>query len=613
MSSQLEVDLWVEPTEAETAQANEAEAEADALSADTAEVLAARRAEHEAKLAEVRAATVARPRLRPYQVEAVDGVFDKWQGTAEQAPSTSTLIVMPTGTGKTIVLCGVIQQLRDQGIPGRVMFLAHREELIFQATRRWKEFSGEDADVEMADLRAGNLIPKHVVVSSIQTQNAGRHGRRMEHFDPAEFGLLILDEGHHAPAETYKRAIEHYSQNPNLKILGCTATPDRADEQALGRAFGSVAYNYELPDAIRDGWLVPIFARMVHVEGLDFSSIRTTAGDLNGADLARVMEYEEALHAIASPTLELIGDRKTLVFAASVAHAERLCEIFNRHKTGLADWVCGKTDRDKRRQMLRDYHAGTFQILVNVGVATEGFDEPGIAVVVMARPTKSRALYAQMAGRGTRPLPGLVDGLPDAMARRSAIAASPKQNLELVDFVGNAGRHRLISAADILGGKYSEAEVDRATAAMRTAAVPADVAEELERAKAEIEAERERERAHRMAVKVKAKYVTSVAEVFDVLDIAPVVERGWDTGRQPSEKMVALLDKFGIPTQGVNFATAKKLIGTVLGRLDHKLCSFKQARVLARAGYDPKNISFKRAGELITYLAAHNWQRPNDG
>jgi len=540
-------------------------------------------------------------KLRSYQQAAVDGIFEAWR------TARSTLLVQPTGTGKTVTFAHVINRMPM----GRALVLAHREELIFQAADKIARVTGAKPDIEMAEMRAdGAMFGKaRVVVSSIQTQCAGRNGdARMKRFDPQEFSLLVVDEAHHIVAPSYRRVLMHYQQNPNLKVLGVTATPDRHDEEALGQVFDSVAYDYELLDAIRDGWLVPIHQRSVVVDGLDYSGVRTTAGDLNGADLARVMEYEETLHGIAAPTVELAAGRKTLVFAASVAHAERLCEIFNRHSTGCARFVTGTTPKDERRAMLADYAAGKFQMLVNVGVATEGFDEPGIQVVVMARPTKSRALYAQMAGRGTRPLPGLVDAHEAADARRAAIAVSAKPACQIIDFVGNSGRHKLITTADILGGNYSDEVVDRARAAAETAnGAAVDMAELL--ADAEKTIAEERERARRAALRVRARYTSQVVDPFDILHIEPWRERGWDTGRQPSAKMLALLDRNGIDTKGLTFTQAKQLVGEIIHRYEEKQCSFKQARLLSRYGY-PTDVPFAEASRLIDALAKNGWRRP---
>jgi superfamily II DNA or RNA helicase len=541
-------------------------------------------------------------KLRPYQSAAVAAIEEAWKSTA------ATLMVLPTGTGKTVAFAHILDRMPR----GRAMVVAHREELIWQASDKIHAVTGEKPDVEMADLRASTTLygKARFVVSSVQTQCAGRDGGRMGRFHPEEFAVLVVDEAHHATSPTYRRVIDHYRQNPALKVLGCTATPDRHDEQALGQIFESVAYDYEILDAINDGWLVPIRQRAVVVKDLDLSSVRTTAGDLNGADLARIMEYEEVLHGIATPTIDLAAGRKTLVFAASVAHADRLCEIFNRHLPDSARFVCGTTPKEERRSMLKDYAAGRFQILTNVGVATEGFDDPGIQVIVMARPTKSRALYAQMAGRGTRPLPGLVDRYDAPENRTAAIASSAKPACEVIDFVGNSGRHKLISTADILGGTYADDVVARAREIVEKAAGAAvDMGETLLDAQRELAEERERER--RRKLRVAARWVARDVDPFDILGIEPVRERGWDKGRVLSPKMAALLEKQGVSTHGLTFAEGRRLCAEICKRFDEKKCSFKQARLLARHGYDP-GVSFVEARRLIDGLAANGWRRPDE-
>lgn len=498
------------------------------------------------------------------------------------------------------------------------MVVAHREELIFQAADKIQKVTGLEPDIEMAEMRAAEFSlsgKARVVISTIQTQVAGRNGGRMTRFDPNEFSLLVIDEAHHAVASTYRRVIEHYRTNPNLQVLGVTATPDRADEEALGKVFDAVAWEYDIRFGITDGWLVPIHQRMVHADGLDLSQVRTTAGDLNGADLARVMEYEVPLHEIVGPTVELAGDRKTLVFAASLAHADRICDILNRHRSDSARWVHGGTQKAERRQLFRDYAKGEFQYLVNVGVATEGFDDPGVAVVVMARPTKSRALYTQMIGRGTRPLAGVVDhaDLWDSAERRCrAIADSNKPSVEIIDFVGNAGRHRLITTADILGGNVSDEVVDRARARLRQEG-SGDAMQALAWAETEIQAERERARqaeaARRAKLTAKVNFRTQTIDPFDVFGLTPWRERGWEKGRQPSQKMVDLLERQGINTRGLTFAQARQLINEITSRWDSDRCSFKQAKILASRGLFT-DITREQARQMIDAIAEREgWQR----
>lgn len=549
---------------------------------------------------------------RHYQTQAIDSTFEAWKTSA------AVLGVAATGLGKTVIFALIAARTT-----GRVMVLAHREELIFQAADKIKAVTGEIAGIEMADMRAaheGHLMgADRIVVSTIQTQNAGKDGGRMTRFDPYDFELLIVDEAHHAVAGSYRRVIDHYRQNKKLKVLGVTATPDRTDEEALGQVFDSVGFEFDIRFGINDGWLVPIGQRMVHVGGLDLSSVRTTAGDLNGADLARVMEYESTLHEIVGPTIELTEGKKTLVFASSLAHAERITEILNRHKANCAAWISGDTPKDQRRSLFESFARRGFQYLVNVGVATEGFDDPGIECVVMARPTKSRSLYAQMIGRGTRPLPGVVDGLVEdqlyinnSEQRRNAIAASAKPSIDIIDFVGNAGRHKLVSTADILAGEYSDEVVDRAKAKAEASNGSANVMQSLDEAEEELRQEREeakrREAAARAKLTAKAKYSTSKVNPFDVLNVEPWREKGWDKGKPLTSKMAAMLEKQGIDTRGMSYTQARQLISEITSRWDHNKCSFKQAKLLARYGYST-DMTFKQAKSVIDQLASNGWKR----
>jgi len=253
--------------------------------------------------------------LRDYQSEAVTKTLESFQ------TKQSVLIVLATGLGKTVCAAHIAEAFLAKG---RIMLLAHREELLFQGQNTLERVTGETAEVEMADLWAkkSNSVlfgGSNLIVSTIQTQVAGRDGGRMGRFNPNEFSLLIVDEAHHATAASYRKVLDYYKQNPNLRILGLTATPDRTDEEALGQVFDEVAFEYDIANGIDGGWLVPIMQQAVHIESLDYSAVRTTAGELNGKDLGEVLEFEENLHGMATPVLELCGDKKTLIFTATVA------------------------------------------------------------------------------------------------------------------------------------------------------------------------------------------------------------------------------------------------------------------------------------------------------
>lgn len=543
-------------------------------------------------------------KARPYQQEAVRSVLQEWK------EKQSTLVVMPTGTGKTILFSHIIRAC----FPRKALVLAHRRELIQQAADKVHRVTGYRCEIEMGDLRAqmdGDMWHKpQVVVSSIQTQAAGGDGGgRMGRFNPHDFGLLIIDEAHRSVGDSYRRTLDYYKANPNLKILGVTATPDRADEEALGQIFESVAYDYEILDAIHDGWLVPVEQQMIHVAGLDYSGVGTTAGDLNQGDLADVVEQERNLHGIAHPTIDLAGDRRAIVFCASVKQAERMAEIFNRHKPGSGAWVCGKTDKEDRNKINRDFAAGEIQFLCNVGTHTEGFDDPGVSIVAMARATKSRSLYAQMAGRAMRPDEAIASQLgtiESADERRDMILRSKKPTCLVIDFVGNSGRHKLVTTADILGGNVSDDAIARAVQEARKSGKAVRMDELLDKKEEELHKEAEerkkREVANRIKMVARAKYTTQTVSPFDVFDIHPVKERGWDSGRQISEKQRDLLLKQGINPEGMPYSAQKQLLNEIFRRFSNNLCSYKQAAMLKKRGLDG-NVSREQASKMIDEIA----------
>lgn len=545
--------------------------------------------------------------LRDYQQRAVNAVFEQWKDVR------STLVVQPTGTGKTTVFTDVIRRCQ----PERAMIVAHREELIFQAQKRMESQGGLACEIEMGDQSASEVFRSPVVAATVQTLISGSgDSRRMHRFSPHDFGLLVIDEGHHSTAASYRKIIEHFSQNPDLKILGVTATPDRADEEALGQIFETVADVYEILDAIHDGWLVPVDQQMVNIEDLDFSSVRTTAGDLNASELAAVMEGEKILQGVCGATLELVGKRQTIVFTASVRHAEMACDIFNRHQHDMADWISGKTPKEKRREIMAHFHDGDLQILCNVGCLTEGVDVPKAEIVVMGRPTKSRSLYAQMAGRILRPLPGLVDGKSTPEERRAAISNSVKPSALIIDFSGNAGRHKLITSADILGGNVSEEAIELAVRKARESGQPVRMADELDEAEHELELQRARQeerkrllqarQAHLMA---KVRYQSQRIDPFRAYGLLPQRERGWDLGKELSLKQRAVLLKMGVDPDGLPYGPARQLLNEQFRRWTNKLCTLKQAACLRKFGYDTKDMAMSEASRLLDQLAKNGWRK----
>ena len=540
--------------------------------------------------------------LRPYQKEAYDSTLDAFE------EATSALVVMATGLGKTIVFAHLIDNYRKLG---RVMVIAHREELIIQSKEKIDKICDTEADIEMGEFWAkqGGLFGTDVVVSTIQSQVAGRNGGRMTRFNPQDFSLLVIDEAHHAPAKSYKKVIEHYRQNTTLKVLGVTATPDRTDKLAMGELFEKVAYQYDIWDGITDGWLVPIQQQSVHVQGLDYSSVRTTAGDLNGKDLSAILEFEENLHGFADPIIKETGSKKTLVFCASVVQGERVTEILNRHKPNSARFVCGTTPSQIRRDMFKDYAEGKFQYLVNVNIATEGWDGPDVQVVADCFPTKSRSRHVQKIGRGTRPLTGLVDPFEDAIERREAIENSNKPFLTVLDFVGNTGRHKLVTPVDVLGGKYSDDVIELAKENVEKAGKPTDIATELQKAEREIahRYKMEEEAKVRQRIKIKAKYKVSSSNPFDVLDISPQQNSPGQKDRQPTPKQLDYLNKYGLNTDGLSYLQCRQLVLQVNERWKTGKCTYKQARWLQKSGFSV-DLTFAQAKPVVDAIAKNHWR-----
>lgn len=512
--------------------------------------------------------------LRPYQVQALDGIraaFEQHQ---------AALLILPTGCGKTTVFAKAIEErVRQYG--ERALVLAHREELIRQGAHRLvadTTFAPSQVGVEMADERCRSS--HQVVVASVQSL----HARRLSRFDPGEVQFIVVDEAHHATASSYLAILNHFS---GAKVLGVTATPDRADGSRLGKVFQVVAYAYEIRDAISDGYLVPLRCLMVEVERMDLSKVRTTAGDLNEGDLGKVMELEANLHGVAKPTLEQAGERPTIVFATRVSHALALAEVFNRYKPGCAAAI--HADSNDRHQVLDAYRSGRLQYVVNVGILTEGFDAPLTACIAMARPTKSRALYAQCVGRGTRLLGAT---WPESQA-------NGKEDCLILDFVGNSGRHRLVCALDILDSAVDE-EVS-AVAKRKVKERGLLVTEALAEAEAEVA------KARRLKLALEVRYRTiEITDQFTLLGIAPRAGR-WGGATITAPQFAALTKAGVVRPERLDRGQASEMMDAILERRRKGLCTLRQAKILMRAGLNP-DLSFDRAHEVIDILANNGWR-----
>ena len=524
---------------------------------------------------------------RPYQNRAVLAVEKSFE------TRQSALIVMPTGTGKSRVFSDLV--LRKQ--PQRSLVLAHRSELIWQAVKNVGQ-TGLPTSVEKAELFADTDLFNRtsIVIASVQTLVSGKGDKkRMHRWKPDDFGLVVCDEGHHYTAPMFRSVLDYFRQNQKLKIFGCTASPKRADDQALGMVFEECVFTYTIGDAIREGWLVPVKAVGLEIEDMDFSGIKTSDGDLSTPELAAVMEREKPLYGVVQAGLEaafymeanaLHGvprerwydflmdnknpPRSTLFFGANVQHAMMQSELLNRIVPGSADFVCGKTEPKHREQLIARFRNGDLPFLTNCGVMTEGVDVPR-AQVIVPKPTKSHALAIQMYGRGLRPPEvdgrSIVDQYATEGERRGAIAHSRKPCCTIIDLYGVTGRHKMVLSADILGGDYSEDEIQLAKSNQVVAGKPVDMTAELEKARDQIrkkqEEERQRAAAKRAKIFVPAKFAIAAVDPFDEhSSAAMIMPKIKLTGADLSAKQRAIIvNKLGKDPDKLPIGYAKKLIG----------------------------------------------------
>lgn len=532
--------------------------------------------------------------LRPYQLEAVAKTYEAWNAGVRRV-----LVVMPTGTGKTVVFARIGADVVARG--ARMLVLAHRTELLGQAQAKLRA-AGVWAEIEQGKRRAG-FSP--VVIASVQTLK----GKRLEELDPDAFDTVVIDEAHHAVAPGYRIYPEYFGR---AKVLGVTATADRLDGAGLGEVFDACPFTYELRDAIRDGYLVPIKARRIELEGVDVSNVKTRAGDFAQNELAEIMVEEEALHGVAIPVLEQTAGRRTIVFGVDVAHAHALAEVMNRYEPGCARAIDGSAHPEARAGVLEAFRAGHFRILVNCALFTEGFDEPGISCVVVARLTKSRSLYTQMVGRGTRPIEPPTEATADE--RLAAIAASDKPDLLLLDVTGEAGKHRLVGPGDVLAGRQLEDDVREDLEKRLDGQLELD--ELLQHAEDEVR--RRRERAGPMAV---AKYLAKEFDAFcgELPEPARPPPAAW--AREPATgPQLSALGGFGLDKipEAISKADASRLIDALRQRRQLGLCTLKMARLLGRNGVDASMMSMAEAGKQIQRLrdrwdAQRSMRRPAAG
>ena len=526
--------------------------------------------------------------LRWYQREAVDGI------RRELSNVRSTLLVMATGTGKTRCFTQFIKEWDK----GPVLVLAHRKELIQQAKASLEAVLGSYIEVERAHEQSS--FRAEFVVGSIDSV---RQKKRLERLGHDRFSLIVVDEAHHGISASYRRVLDWFGP---ARVLGVTATPDRSDERALGQAFDSVAYVYDIESGIDDGFLVPLEGRHVDVQAVDLSHVAKSAGELESGQLDEVML--KGVTGIVHETLRLYPDRQGLAFFPGVRSAELAAQTFNEKIPGSAAWVSGDTPDEQRKETVADFKAGRIRYLCNCQVFLEGFDAPAASLLIDGAPTLSRNRYAQKVGRITR---SVVDfsslrSREQSGQRQALIAASSKPLGTVLDFVSNSGKHDLVTPEDLLGGKYTDEEVALAKKA-RKLGQGGDVRAELEKARAEL---------RRLAAASSKARVTASVREFDpfralVIHIADSKKYSTGWGNPIPTGLWDALVKKGVgedELRKLSKGAAGKLYTELKRRTKENLCTVKQSRILMKYGVDPQAVSFERASEAIDYIASSGWR-----
>lgn len=514
--------------------------------------------------------------LRPYQETARQKVQEEWEEGKKR-----TLLVLPTGTGKTIVFSKIIEDRVKKG--ERVLVIAHRGELLEQASDKLYKSTGLKTATEKAEQTSLGSFYR-VVVGSVQTL---QREKRLNQFPPEYFDTIVIDEAHHAISDGYQRVLQHFE---DANVLGVTATPDRGDMRNLGSYFESLAYEYSLPEAIKSGYLSPIKALTIPLK-LDLSNVKQQAGDFSTKDLGTALD--PYLEQIAEEMKKQCFNRKTVVFLPLVKTSQKFRDILNKHGFKAAE-VNGESG--DREQVLRDYEEGKYNVLCNSMLLTEGWDCPSVDCVIVLRPTKVRALYSQMVGRGTRLAPG-------------------KKELLLLDFLWHTERHELCHPANLIA--TDEAVAKKMTENIEELGTPIDLEQAEQQAKEDVALEREESLAKQLSEmkRRKRKLVDPLQfemsiQASDLTDYVPSF--GWQMS-PPTDKQVKALEKWGIfPDEIENAGKAEMLINRLAKRRDAGLSTPKQIRFLENRGFQHVGTwQFEAATKLINRIAANGWRIPH--
>lgn len=513
--------------------------------------------------------------LRPYQKECVENIEKDFH------EFNRVIVVLATGLGKTVIANKLADKFIKLG--KKVLFLAHREELLDQAAEKMLKFYGNS----FTFIKAGRDFDdtKYFHIASVQSLCSSK---RLEMFSGDYYGLIIIDEVHHAVNDTYLEIINHFG---GAKIVGMTATPNRADGKKLAKIFDTTSYSYDMSMAIKDGWLSSVIMRTGNVN-IDLSRVRTVAGDfvVNELDNAVTREFNKISKYIKT---KLDSRKRVLIFTPRIASAEVLAEVLKRD--GLsAEFVCGKSK--DRKEIIERFKSGKTSIVTNSLLLTEGFDCPEVDCIINLRPTQSKSLFTQMLGRGTRICGGKENLLfVDFLWKTDKEIVTPCNLFAETDPIAKSMRDFLVMNANksydlIMLSQY----IDMVMGGIQI----------MEGARME------------WVVNIEKKQPKTPAMFAYLINDRRILEYeptySWEICK-PTQKQVDFLQgKCGISCSKINKGLASRIIDVIVKRMEQKKCTVKQMFFLAKNGIFDRaaDISISDAAKIMDEVSKNRWRVP---
>lgn len=514
-------------------------------------------------------------RLRPYQVECVNKIEESFKEFSK------VLAVLATGLGKTVIASEIANKYINGG--KRVLFLAHREELLDQAAEKMMKFHGVDFTL----IKYGKEYDESKMFQIGSVQSICKEDR-LKKFDKNYYGLIVVDEAHHCMADTYQVIFKYFK---SAKVLGITATPNRSDGKKLAKFFEVTSYEYKMEEAIKDGWLSSVIMRTGNVN-IDLSMVRTVAGDfvINELDDAITREFNKISKYIKS---KLEHRKRILIFTPRIASAEVLAEVLKRD--GLsAEFVSGASKN--RKEITERFKSGDIRIICNSMLYTEGFDCPEVDCIINLRPTQSKGLFTQMLGRGTR-------------------ICNEKENMLYVDFLWKTDKEimtpcNLFAETDVIAKSMRDFLVMNANKSyeMITLSQYIDLVmgglQKMEGARME------------WVINLEKKTMRTLSMFAYLINDRRLLEYEpvyiWEE-QPPTQKQIDFIEgKCGISCKNIKKGLASKIIDVIVKRGNNKKCTVKQMFFLAKNGIFDKasDVTMEEAGKIMNDISNNYWRVP---